>query len=84
MALQGSRTMHLLTLGTQTPKKFINLISEHKINQNFRQNSVFEFYQISARLEHKKTLHFVNMARFARFVGTFSSDFSQNALVFGV
>ena len=54
------------------------------MNQNFRQNSVFEFYQISARLEHKKTLHFVNMARFARFVGTFSSDFSQNALDFSV
>ena len=47
--------MHLLTLGTQPPKKFINLISEHKINQNFRPNSVFEFYQISARLEHKKS-----------------------------
>ena len=35
--------MHLLTLGTQPPKKFINLISEHKINQNFGQNSLFEF-----------------------------------------
>ena len=43
MALQGSRTMHLLTLGTQTPKKFINLISEHKINQNFGHNSLFGF-----------------------------------------